>query len=168
MDPPPEGSPDLDRLLEHRPFLESLTRRLAEDEHEGADLAQETWLAALTRPPGSDAALRSWFGTIARNVLFQTARSRGRRQRRERAAAQDEHVDSAAVAADRNLERRRVADAVLSLPEPHRQVLLFRFYESLGPTEIASRLGIPMETVRTRIRRALVELRSQLARPFTR
>jgi RNA polymerase sigma-70 factor (ECF subfamily) len=168
MPAPEDRRIELEKLLAHLPFVNGLARRLAEDEHDGADVAQDTWLAALTRPPGSDAALRSWFGTIARNALFQAARSRGRRQRREHAAAQDDHVGSAADAADRNLERRRVAEAVLALPEAHREVLLLRFYDSLGPTEIAARLGMPMETVRTRIRRALAALRAQLARPSAR
>jgi hypothetical protein len=55
-----------------------------------------------------------------------------------------------------------VTDAVRNLDERHRSVILLRFYEGLKPREIATRLEIPVETVRTRTRRALATIASQL------
>ncbi|MEZ5989327.1 MAG: carboxypeptidase regulatory-like domain-containing protein [Planctomycetota bacterium] len=55
-----------------------------------------------------------------------------------------------------------MADAVAALDGPYREVVLLRFYEGLPPREIASRLEVPVATVRTRVRRALEALRTRL------
>src|SRR5262245_2004586 len=57
---------------------------------------------------------------------------------------------------------RRVVSSVLALEEPYRDVVLLRFFEDLPPREVARRLGVPTETVRTRTRRALDRLRERL------
>ncbi|HKE00643.1 MAG TPA: carboxypeptidase regulatory-like domain-containing protein, partial [Planctomycetota bacterium] len=58
--------------------------------------------------------------------------------------------------------RRRVVDAVLSLDEPYRAVVLCRFYDEMTLPEIARRLDVPLETARTRLRRAVARLRERL------
>ncbi len=58
--------------------------------------------------------------------------------------------------------QRRVLDAVRELPEPYRSTIVHRYLDELSREEIAERLGIPLETVRTRLRRALRLLRERL------
>ncbi|MEM7235989.1 MAG: sigma-70 family RNA polymerase sigma factor [Planctomycetota bacterium] len=55
-----------------------------------------------------------------------------------------------------------VTESVRRLDDRYREVVLLRFYEDLKPGEIAKRLGLPVETVRTRTRRALSQLASEL------
>jgi RNA polymerase sigma-70 factor (ECF subfamily) len=59
--------------------------------------------------------------------------------------------------------QRAVVDAVLALPEPCRVAVLLRFFDELPPREIAERVGAPVETVRTRIKRGIELLRTRLA-----
>ena len=59
-------------------------------------------------------------------------------------------------------EHRRVVEAVLTLEEPYRSTILHRYFDDLGPTAIADRTGTPVDTVRTRLHRALGQLRGRL------
>ena len=45
-------TPGPELLSQHRSFLKSLARRLLRDEHAAEDVVQESYLAALERPPG--------------------------------------------------------------------------------------------------------------------
>ena len=56
-----------------------------------------------------------------------------------------------------------VAEVAAGLSEPYRTAVYLRFYEGLLPRRIADHLGVPVETVRTRIKRALVMLREDYA-----
>jgi RNA polymerase sigma factor (sigma-70 family) len=54
--------------------------------------------------------------------------------------------------------------AIQRLRPERRAVLVLRFYEDLAHGEIARQLGCPVATVRTRVRRALADLRKELDR----
>src|SRR5690606_32171457 len=88
------------------------------------------------------------------------------RRRAERHAAQEETAADATGPADRILARvemqQHVASAVLALDEPYRTAVLLRYWEELPPRSIAARLGLPTETVRTRLKRGLSQLRARL------
>ena len=55
-----------------------------------------------------------------------------------------------------------MVEAVLHLELPYRDVILCRFYEELPPRDIAKRLDLPVETVKTRLKRGLQRLRALL------
>jgi hypothetical protein len=57
-----------------------------------------------------------------------------------------------------------VVRTVLALAEPYRTTILLRYFEALELTEVAARMGVPLETVRTRLRRAHERLRGELRR----
>ncbi len=147
-------------LLEHGPFVRRIARSLLFDEHRVDDVVQETWLAALERPPRK--ALRGWLGTVVRNFSLRSLRGEGRRARRELAAARPEAVPSTEEIVAQEAARRSVVEAVLSLEEPFRSAILLRYYEGLPPRSIARRLGIPVETARSRVKRGIELLRARL------
>ena len=60
--------------------------------------------------------------------------------------------------------RRTVVDAVLDLKEPYRSTLLLRYYEDLTAQQVAESQGLPLDTVKTRIKRGLDRLRMRLDR----
>ena len=103
---------------------------------------------------------------MARNVAFETRRRERRLRAREQRAARAEGVPGAVQIVERAQVRRLVVDAVLELGEPYRSTVLLRFSEDLPPRQIARRMGVPVETVRTRLKRALAQLRARLQREF--
>jgi DNA-directed RNA polymerase specialized sigma24 family protein len=154
----------LESLLEHQKWMKPLARRLVCDDSRADDAVQDTWLAALERsegrpPPGRGLAPAGAF-ELRSPVAAQGATApaaRGRRGRREAALGPQELLERAEVA-------KLLAEAVIRLSEPYRSAILYRYYEDLGPGEIAERLGVPLATVKTRLRRALGMLRDRLDR----
>jgi RNA polymerase sigma-70 factor (ECF subfamily) len=149
-----------EQLLLQRRFVGAVARRLVADAAQVDDVAQETWLELLTSkaPPRS----LSWLRAVVRNVVRQLGRSEGRRRAREEQVARV--APTLAPATDEIAGRlelqRRLIERVLALPALHREIVLLHFYEERTVKQAAARLGIPFETARTRLRRALEELRA--------
>lgn len=163
----PLPQPRANRFEADDAFVRALARRLCGDPHLADDAAQETWLAALqqAQPPSLFEGLgRAWLGTVARNSVLQALRGAQRRLRREQAVARGLAVDDQALAADPELHARLRA-AVQALPDDYRAVVQQRFFEDRLPVAIADALGVPIETVRTRLRRALDRLRAAVTGP---
>lgn len=155
----------IETLLTHRAWVDALARRLVADDSAADDVAQQTWLAAMRHPPGDEATARSWLGRVVRNFARERHREEGRRTRREAASARPESSggDVAAVVARAELHKKLVL-AVMDLEEPYRATILLRFFEGLPPRDVATRMSVPVETVRTRTRRAVEQLRARLDR----
>lgn len=154
-----------ENLLEHDAFLRSLARGLVGEASGADDVVQQAYVTALERPAALEGgALRAWLGGIVRRVAWRRHRSAERRARHERAAAPPDPVPSVAEIVAHEEARRRVVAAVLALDEPARSTVLLRYFRQMGPGEIARHFGVPVETVRTRIKRALERLRSELDR----
>ena len=152
----------LERLLRHDPFIRALARGLLGDTHDAEDLAQEVWVATLEHPPRHDHSLKAWFSTVTRHLSIRRSTSNRHRVRRERIAAVSESVRSTADIVEHETIRRAVVDAVFRLEEPGRTALLLRYYDDLPPRKIARRLGVPVDTIKNRIRRGLKYLRNEL------
>lgn len=152
----------LDELLGHDPFVRRLAQTLLRDESDAADVAQEAWKNALEADAPAAQDPRGWLARIVRNTARMRRRGEARRDLRERTAARPEQLPSAAEIAQRESLRRDVVECVLSLSEPQRTAVLLRFYEGLPPRAIARRVGVPVETVRSRIRTGLERLKGDL------
>ena len=153
---------DSHEFRDHAAFVRRLARRLVHDETAAEDLVQDTWVAALERPPEREGGLRAWLARVLRNQAALRLRSGDRRRRREAAGAREEAVPETAELLERTELHASVVQAALGLPEPYRDVILRRFWQEEKPAEIARALGIPEPTVRTRLRRGLDQLRDRL------
>ncbi len=149
-------------LLEHAGFVRSLASNLLRDDADADDAAQETLARALERPPRPGPGVRGWLAAVLRNVVRMRMRSGSRRARRERATARGESTPAADDAVARQEVLRAVVAAVRGLDAPHREVVMLRHYEDLPPRAIAARLGLPLATVKGRLRRAHERLRERL------
>lgn len=156
----PRLSPET--LLQHEPFVRELARRLVHDGQAADDVVQDTWVAVLTTDRRPVESMRGWLATIARRVAGRRARTERRRTRREQAVADEAPAPSVTELVEREHARSTVVGAVLALPESYRDVVVLRWFEGLPPRDVARRLGVPVETVRTRHRRALEQLRATL------
>ncbi len=158
---------DPKRLLAQTAWVRRLALSLARDEASADDLVQETFVAALRRPPqdiDEDAGLRAWFATVVRNFAFRQGRETQRRTQRERLRSAAESSDAEERARELEELRTELFEHVVALPEESREVVLLHFFEELDSAEIARRLDVPDSTIRNRLRRALAELRERLER----
>jgi RNA polymerase sigma-70 factor (ECF subfamily) len=129
------------------------------------DLAQDTFVRVLRGIAAFDAKgtakLSTWILTVAMRVVMNERRRAGR----DRIELNEPAVDAATVESAH--ERVQLAQALLAgigaLPDDQRAVFLLREYHELEYTEIAVALGIPENTVRSRLHRARTALREDLA-----
>jgi RNA polymerase sigma factor (sigma-70 family) len=156
----------IEELLEHAAWLRRLAASLVADPARADDLVQETWLAALRRPPAEDVAPQRWLARVVRNMARNRARTETRRGERERLQSAEEPAhapDSIAAEAE---AQRLLAEAVVELDEPLRAVVVLRYFRGLDSNAAARELGVPAGTVRWRTAKALEELRARLDRRF--
>lgn len=139
--------------------------RLFGDAQIAEDAAQETFLRAWQNLPSYRP------GTPLRNWLYRIAVNAGtdmlRKERRilpdniEDLNLTDEHPGLETVVSQ-NQRARLVQNAILSLPEASRAVLVLREYEGLSYQEISSTLDIPLGTVMSRLSYARNTLKAKL------
>lgn len=158
----PAGQPEIRELLDQTSFLRGLARSLTADPHVAEDIVQDTWVSALRLRPGQLKSPRAYLATIARHVAANRRRSTQRRTRREAERAQEPTVEDDPSSMDRDVVCAALIRSVMDLPEKYRSVLLLRYYEDCLPSEIGKRLDLPVETVRTRLKRGMALLRAKL------
>lgn len=158
---------DRKRLLAADAELRSLARRLVDDVQHGEDAVQDVWLAVLRDQVRPDDTPGSRLKRALKFRVWSARRGDSRRRAREDATARKPKTETSPADLVRAQEvRQRVVDAVVGLREPHRRTVMLRFFEGLSPAATAQRMGVPVETVRTRTRRALELLRARLGQEF--
>jgi RNA polymerase sigma-70 factor (ECF subfamily) len=140
----------------------------ADDAEEIAQSAMvAVWTKAAQFDPAS-AGASAWIFTIARNLRIDAARRAARAGRLVDAEALDDEADPA-LAADLIMSRvedaRRVAAAIERLSAEQSTVIRLSFVEERPHSEIATALGLPLGTVKSRIRLAMNRLRELLDEP---
>lgn len=149
-------------ILQHAEWVRRLALALVRNADDADELAQETWEAALSRPPREAGPLRPWLAGVSRNLSRMRARSAGRRVRREESVPRPEAEPTPEELVARVEMQQEVARRVLALREPFRSTLLLRYYEGCSAAEIARRQDVPAGTVRWRLKQGLDDLRKQL------
>ena len=157
---------DLHLLLRESDWLLRLARGLCSDRSLAEDLHQDAMLIAWRARGRVRGPWRPWLQGVLRRLSANRQREGARRAKREGAAA--EAGVREAPATDEVVARaglhRSVVDAVMELDEPYRTAILLRYFDDLTARQIAERQGVPVETVRTRIKRGVALLRARLDR----
>ena len=141
--------------------------RVLGDPHDAEDVTQQVFVAAWrsrhTLTP-SPSALPAWLIGIARHKVADVRAARARDARRSEAAvAALPGVSAAEQSADHDVaEQLVVRQAVDELPDPRRTIVRLAFWEDLSHTEIAERVDLPLGTVKSHVRRGLIQLHHQL------
>lgn len=153
----------VEQLLRQEDWVRRLVRRLVRDENQADDIVQEAYVAALRNPPVQHGATRAWLGTVVRATVDRFRKRDLRRTDREREAVGDELLRPAVdLLAEREERRRIVVEAVTGLAEPYRSTIILRYFEEMKPSDIASHDGVPVSTVKSRLKRGLDRLRAVL------
>jgi RNA polymerase sigma factor (sigma-70 family) len=133
------------------------------------DLAAETFATAFRRRQVFDpreGSLRAWLFGIASNLLRNHWRAEQHQLELDARLAADVELSLAPGLSDERLSASliapRIAAALADIVAEQREVLLLHVWAELSNEEVASALGIPAGTVRSRLSRARAALRERL------
>ena len=130
------------------------------------DLIQKTLLACLEGQHAfrGDASFKTWMFVVARHQLYAHLRRRHRDDARFDPLTQSvlDLGTTPSEWAGRRESRRRVLDALQTLPVEHQLLLELYYWEDLSASEIGIVLEKPEGTIRTRLRRAKALLTAAL------
>ena len=159
----PLRNSELDEFLEQGERIRALAQQVIPDACLYEDVAQELWMQGLDSQGRSQPSDSAWLRVVLRNLFRRTRRSERRRARRERVVARRESVQMPPGKLLEHEElRRAIRSAVHGLPEPHRSTILLRYFEGRKTEDIATRHGVSIATVRSRLSRARATLRERL------
>lgn len=138
--------------------------RLSGDADTAADLMQETFVRLYDRGSLPD-DVRAWLATVAANLLRDDRRTAVRRAHiaeKFNADATPAALPSPDVIAEAQERRDAVRDALATLPERDRQLLLLR-HEGFSYHEIATAVGVAASSVGTLLVRATAAFQTECA-----
>ena len=150
-------------LFQHfAPRVKSYAMRLGSAGPAAEELAQETLLMVWRKAAQFDPARASastWIFTIARNLRIDALR----RERPLPAPESDADPSPLADAALSGAQQDgRVREALRSLPPEQLEVIELSFFSEAPHSAIAERLGLPLGTVKSRLRLAMGRMRALL------
>jgi RNA polymerase sigma-70 factor (ECF subfamily) len=145
-----------------------LIARIVRDNGIAEDLVQETFLRAWNRAGTFDAergAAGPWLLAIARNRALDYLRAQGRHTNNTIELNETERpalfVDFPAEALNFDLARQ-VKRALERLGAQQREAIELAYFEGMSQSEIAERMGQPLGTVKTWMRRAMIQMRENM------
>lgn len=141
------------------------TYRMTGDEYLAQECTQEAFVRAFARLDRfrGDAALATWLTRIAVTVSLNALRRQRRRADRELGLDEVKEMHAAQPVGLEPDVRERVAQAIDALPEIYRTTVVLHDVEGYTHAEIATALGVPEGTCKTRLFVARRKLRETLA-----
>ena len=143
----------------------SLAYRMMGEKQATEDIVQDAFLK-VWRAAGSYRAergsLRSWLLTVVHNRVIDQLRSTAsqrRTQEKVEASAPTSQPSEAFAQSWRNSQRERVREALKTLPREQLKVLELAYFSGYTQKEIAQLLGLPLGTVKGRMRLGLEKMR---------
>ena len=161
-------------LIRYQPQLYRFGLRMCGNADDAGDVAQESLIsmARSLRDFRGDSSVSSWLFTIARRFCIK------KRRRSKFAPAREESLDAPSIHAAKRLADRApspeqaatnrelaaaLTRAIDALDPSQREVLVLRDVEGLSASEVAKVLRISVEAVKSRLHRARVAVRQELA-----
>lgn len=143
--------------------LNGVIYRLVEDKELGEDILQEAFVKIWNNFSNYDAAkgrLFTWMLNLTRNLTIDTLRSKG--YKKQSKISGDENTVS--NLADNNTAAERfdaigIRKQLANLKPEQRIIIDMAYFNGYTQDEISKEMGIPLGTVKTRMRTAILELR---------
>lgn len=151
----------------HRQRVYALVHRMTRDHERAEEITDEVFLETYRALPSFryQSSFSTWLHRVAVNVCLEQLRSEKARKAMSEVPLRgdDEHllVDPAEVALGRE-NARLIAEAIESLEEPQRMTVMLYYLKQLTCAEIAGVLGVPRNTVKTRLFHGTRLLRDKL------
>lgn len=147
------------------PLLMFVLRLTGGDRQRAEDIVQETllraWRNAHRLGAQGQQSLRPWLVTVARRIAIDDHRSTSARPP-ETYDRELESFPSSADDTDRVLQLMTVTDALKTLSQSHREILVETYFRGRTVPEAADVLGLPLGTAKSRVYYALRALRTAL------
>ncbi|MGE7369056.1 sigma-70 family RNA polymerase sigma factor [Neorhizobium sp. NPDC001467] len=147
-------------LLKHLPALRNFARRFHSSPIDVDDLVQETYVKAIANAEKfrRGTQLRSWLFTIMRNTFC----TKFGLTRREDVGLADDTALQVSVPATQEwkLRGQELERAISNLPEHQRQAIEMIFIDCLSYEDAAHRCGCASGTMKSRVNRARLQLRT--------
>lgn len=152
------------------PRIKSYLIRLGSEASAAEEIMQDVMLNVWRKAEQYDrrqASVSTWIFRIARNRRIDTLR----RNNRPALDAEDPMLRPAEteqpdITVNRTQIEAQVREAIQTLPEEQLSLLQAAFYEGLSHSEIARKYGLPLGTVKSRIRLAFMRLRGSFERDY--
>ena len=149
----------------HSRLLYGLILRILRDRSEAEEVLQEVFVQVWTRAETYNVSLGSpgaWLVRIARNRAIDRLRANSVRLRTVEATPLPPPVESPEARAAVSEQQSAVARALDSLPADQRRLIEDAYFLGLTQSELAERFGLPLGTVKTRVRTGMMTLRREL------
>lgn len=150
------------------PRVLGLVKRLLKDHAQSEEVTQEVFLEVwqtATRYDPARGSAASWMLTMAhRRAVDRVRASQASRDRDARIGVRDHETefDQVSENVEIRLEHERVTRALARLTELQRQAVELAYYKGLSHSEVAAMLGVPLGTVKTRLRDGMIRLRDEM------
>lgn len=141
--------------------LHSIILNIVNDEELSNDVLQEVFVKIWKQVDTYDSSrgrLFTWMLNIARNASIDTIRSKGyQNSRQNRELTEDTELSGGA--SETRTDHIGLKKIVHNLKEDYKVLVELSYFQGYTQDEIAKMLGIPLGTVKTRLRTALIQLR---------
>lgn len=174
--------PSLDEVIrDYAPRVYHLARRMLGNEVDAEDVTQDVLLQVVRKLDTfrGESAFPTWLHRITVNAALAHRQKRGRRESYELTDPFEQFMDDghharavgrwstrpeqSVLAAE---EQRLIEETIARMPEVYRDVYLLADVESLPNAEIAEILNLSLSAVKSRLHRARIWLRDELAPHF--
>lgn len=156
----------------HSGFLYTIIYYIIRDRQESEDMLQEVFMQIWDKIESYDDSLGSplaWITRLTRNRAIDRLRSKSFKKRSNETdiekffdLSEDSEFSDPEKNADRDKLRTEVRGALKSLNDAQKELIEYAYFRGFTQSELAEHFGIPLGTVKTRMRAAMMTLREKL------
>jgi RNA polymerase sigma-70 factor, ECF subfamily len=150
----------------YAPALNAVIYRMVEDQALSEDILQEAFVKIWNNFNSYDkikGRLFTWMVNITRNLTIDTMRSKG--YKKQHKISGDENSVNNLQDSNTGIEKfdsMGVSKQLINLKPDQRQIIDLAYFKGYTQDEISKQLDIPLGTVKTKMRTAILELRKNL------
>ena len=143
----------------------TIINQVVSDKDTANDVMQEVFVNIWRKINTYDATkgrLFTWMLNIARNAAIDKVRSKGYRDNRKNQPMTENETSGTAMSTNPMVNDVGLKKVLTMLNEEYRKLIDLSYFQGFTHEEIAKMMGIPLGTVKTRIRTAIIQLRKMV------